>query len=152
MTSFSVSVLINTPPDIVNRAMQNPENHTFWMTGLEKFEPIKGGPEEVGSVARLFYLQKGQSYIMEDKLIACEPGKKYVSEVSGDTIVARVEINLYPSGDSTEISLRWSGKAKNLMLKLMLPLLRKKLIRQTKDELAVFKGLVESKGVNFNIE
>jgi len=47
---------------------------------------------------------------MEDKLIYCEPGKKYISLVTGDVITARVETNLISYGNKTEMSM--NGKAK----------------------------------------
>lgn len=75
MTKFKISTIINQPSDIVIKALNNPENFPYWTTDLEKFEVIKGRPNEVGSIAHLHYSQKGRSYIMEDKLIHCEPGK-----------------------------------------------------------------------------
>jgi hypothetical protein len=50
------------------------------MANPKKFEVIKGKIGEVGSIAHLHYYEKGRSYIMEDRLKYCEPGKKYVSQ------------------------------------------------------------------------
>ena len=83
MTIFKVSTIINQPVDIVVRALMNPDNFPYWTTDLEKFEVIKGKPGEVGSIGHLHYLQKGRPYVMEDKLIYADPGKKYVSDVTG---------------------------------------------------------------------
>jgi hypothetical protein len=91
MTSFEISAIINQPVDIIVHALMNPANHPFWTTGLERFEIIEGKPGETGSVAHLHYSQKGREYIMKDELIFCEPGKKYISRVSGEYITARVE-------------------------------------------------------------
>ncbi len=150
MTKFKISTIINQPIDIVIKALMNPDNFPYWTTDLEKFEVIKGKAGEVGSIAHLHYSQKGRSYVMEDKLIYCEPGKKYVSQVSGDALAAHVETTLHSSGNETEMNLIWSGKGKIFLLKLLLPLLRGKLIKQAKAELETFKKLVETKGINFN--
>ncbi len=106
---------------------------------------IKGKTGEVSSIGHLHYFQKGRSYVMEDKLIYCEPGKKYVSQVSGDVLTAQVETTLHSSGNETEMNVTWSGKGKIFFLKLLLPLLRGKLIKQSKSELETFKKLVEIK-------
>ena len=86
---------------------------------------------------------------MVDKMIYCEPGKKYISQVSGDAIDAQVETTLNSLGNNTEMHLKWSGKGKVFLLKILLPLFRGKMIKQTKEELETFKKLIETKGSNF---
>ncbi|UCH89486.1 MAG: hypothetical protein JSV49_02220 [Thermoplasmata archaeon] len=150
MTDFEISTVINQPVDIVVAALMNPDNFVHWTTDLEKFEVVKRKPGEVGSIAKLYYVQKGKMYIMEDKLIYCEPGKKYISEVTGDALSARVETTLNSIGGKTEMRLQWSGKGKIFLLKLLLPMLKGKMIKQAKKELETFKHLVESRGSDFN--
>jgi len=122
MTRFETSIVIDKPLDTVLKAYTNPENIVFWTTDLIKFEVIKGGPDKVGSIAHLHYSQKGRSYVMEDKLIYCDPGKKYISQVSGDALTAEVETTFHPIDNQTEIRMTWAGKGKILLLKLLLPL------------------------------
>jgi hypothetical protein len=150
MTTFKINIIINQPVDVVNMALMNPNNFPFWQTDLEKFEVVNGKPGEIGSIGHLHYSQKGRSYIMEDKLIYCEPGKKYVSQVTGEALIAKVETILLESENKTEIILTWSGKGKIFFLKLLLPFLRGKMMKQSKKELEIFKELVETKGSNFN--
>lgn len=150
MTGFEISVTINKPIDIVAQALNNADNFPYWQTGLEQFEVVKGGPNQVGSVGRLHYSQKGRSYIMEDRLIYCEPGKIYISEVEGDALFAQVETTLLPLDDKTEMVLNWSGKGKVIFLKLFLPFLRRKIVKQAKKELEKFKILVEERGSDFS--
>jgi hypothetical protein len=149
MTKFRISTTINQPIDIVTKALMNPDNFLYWTTDLKKFEVIERKPGEVGSIAHLHYSQKGRSYVMEDKLVYCEPGKKYVSQVSGDALTAQVETKLHSLGDKTEMSLLWSGRGKTFFLRLLLPLLRSKLVKQAKKDLETFKNLVETRGINF---
>ena len=150
MMTFKVSITINQPVDIVVQALMKADNFPFWQKDLVKFEVISGAPGEVGSIGYLHYSQKGRTYIMEDKLIYCEPGKKYGSQVSGDVIVAQVETTLNSVGNATEMSVTWSGKGKIFLLKILLPLLRGKMIRQSETELVTFKRLVETRGSNFS--
>ncbi len=130
----------------------NPENFPYWQTDLKRFEVVEGGPNQVGSLGRLHYSRKGRPYIMEDKLTACEPGKKYVSEVTGDALSAEVETSLESLGDKTKMSLRWSGTARTFPLRLLLPFLRGKIAKQAKKELETFKSLVETRGCDFSRE
>ncbi|KPK82906.1 MAG: hypothetical protein AMS27_13660 [Bacteroides sp. SM23_62_1] len=149
MTTFKVSITINQPVDIVTDALMNPDNFPYWQTDLVKFEVIERKPGEVGSIGLLHYSQKGKSYVMEDKLIYCEPGKKYVSQVTSDVLTARVETILQSSDNKTEMTLIWEGQGRNIILKLLLPLLRNKMIKQSRTELGIFKNLIETKGSNF---
>jgi len=150
MTSFEISTTINQAVDVIVGALMNPENHPYWTNGLERFEIIKGKAGEVGSMANLHYSQKGRSYIMKDELIFFEPGKKYISRISGEYIVAQVETTLRPHENYTIMELKWSGRGKTLLLKLLLPLLRRKMIRQSKEELETFRNLVETRGADFS--
>ena len=147
---FEVNTVINKPVEIVVDALMNPNNFVHWQTDLVKFEVIERTPGEVGSIAHLHYSQKGRSYILEDKMIYCEPGKKYVSEISGDALSAKVETTLQPVGEKTKINLRWSGKGRVFLLKLLLPLMKGKMIKQSKNELDTFKHLIETRGSNFS--
>ena len=101
-------------------------------------------------VVDLFAGVKWKTYVMEDKLIYCEPGKKYVSQISGDVLTAHVETTLYSSDERIEMSLHWSGKGKIFLLKLLLPLLKSKMIKQSKEELETFKQLIETRGSDFS--
>ena len=150
MVEFEINTVINKSVKIVVDALMNPDNFVHWQTDLVKFEVIERKPGEVGSIAHLHYSQKGRSYIMEDKMIYCEPGKKYVSQVSGDVITAKVETTLHSMGDKTKINLQWSGKGKIFLLKLLLPLLKGKMIKQSNKELETFKHLIETRGSNFS--
>lgn len=150
MAKFRISTTINKPVDIVTEALNNPDNSPHWQTDLERFEVISGRPNESGAVGRLHYRQKGRSYIMEDRLIHCEPGRKYVSQVTGDALTAEVVTTLRPIGDKTEMSLEWSGKGKMLLLRLLLPFLVGKMTKQAQQEVETFKGLVETRGIDFS--
>jgi hypothetical protein len=61
---FSIKSIINQPIEIVVKAYINPDNILFWTTGLEKLEIIKDGPNVVGSIAHLHFVQKGKKYML----------------------------------------------------------------------------------------
>lgn len=83
-------------------------------------------------------------------MIGCILGEKYVLQVTGDAITAQVETILTALDDKTEMKITWSGRGKIFLLKLLLPLLRRKMIRQSRAELALLRELVETKGFKFN--
>ena len=150
MTKIIQSVKINQPIDVVYQAYIDADNMLKWMTDLEKFEYNKDDFGKVGATARLHYNQKGRTYIMEDKLEFLEPGKEIISTVSGNGLKAKV-VTIFNSLDNNEVELIlfWDGKGQNILLKLLLPFLKRKIKSQMYNELNKFKNLVEKFGVKF---
>jgi hypothetical protein len=61
-------------------------------------------------------------------------------------LTAKVETILQNLGEKTKLSIHWSGKGKIFLLKVLLPLLKGKMIKQSKKELETFKNLIETRG------
>ena len=151
MVDFTIKEIINQSKDIVIKAFLNPDNMVFWTKNLEKFEVISGNTGEIGSIAILHYLENGKRYEMKDELIECEPEKRYLSKVTGETITATVETILNDIGRDTEIIIHWSGKSNNVLTNSILTLMKNRMIYQSQSELKFFKNLVEKRGIHFNI-
>ncbi len=149
MPKFKISIIIHQPPKIVAQALNEPDNAVHWTTGLKKFEVVKGKADEVGAVARLHYKQKNRSYVMEEILEECEPGRRYMSSISGAGLKGRVETILNPIANGTELILDWSGTSSSLFPRIIMPFRRGKIVRQAKAELEKFKNLVEIHGAIF---
>jgi len=150
VTRFSIRTVISRPPEIVDRALMIPGNSVYWNIGLKQFEVITGRPGEAGSVARLHYSGKGGDHILEDRLIESEPGRRYLSRVSGPAIEAEVETLLTPRGEKTELTLHWSGRGLRIPVRILLPLLRNSMARRAAAELETFRTLVETRGSDFS--
>lgn len=137
---------------MVAAAFVNTDNMTHYTRDLVKFEVVNRTPDLVGSVARLHYSQNGRPYVMEDRMLEVTPGKRYLSRVSGEALEATVETTFVPSGDGTDMTMRWSGKGRVLLLKLLMPLMRGRMAREARSELETFKKLVETRGEDFSKE
>lgn len=149
MVKFEVSIDINKPPEIVDEALWNPANALYWTTDLEKIEVLKGKPREVGLTGLMHYNQKGKKHIMEDVLEYSDPCRKYRSRVSGPALTASVETTLESFDGKTKMTIIWDGKGKKIIVKLLLPFLRKKISKLAQKELETFKRLIETYGIDF---
>ena len=47
------------------------------------------------------------------------------------------------------MNLKWDGEGRTLLLKLLLPIFRNRIIKEAKKDLEAFKRLVETKGSDF---
>ncbi|MFX1316335.1 MAG: SRPBCC family protein [Promethearchaeota archaeon] len=149
MAKFNITTTINQPQDVVWNAFIDPQNMTHWTRYLEKVEVIKGKLGEIGAISHLHYLEKGRSYILEDKMLAYEEGKRIVSQVSGEGMIIEVETNLESLQNGTKMSMTWNGTSKSLITRIILRLMQSKITKQAQSELDTFKTLVETYGVKF---
>jgi len=150
MVKFKVNIIISRRIEVVAEALINPVNFTYWETDLKRYVVVKGVPGVTGCTALLFFSNNRNSYMMEEELVHCNPGRNYVSILKGTTLEARVETMLIPSGEETLMTLIWSGKGKTFPVRLILPFMRGRMIRQAEAELDKFRKLVETKGVDFS--
>ena len=149
MAKFNIDIIITQSPEITWKAYIDPQNMIQWTRYLQKMEVIEGKFGEVGAIAHLHYLEKGRSYILEDKLLSYEEGRRILSQVSGQGMVIEVETIFNPNQNGTNISVNWKGTSRSLMVRFILKLMQRKIAKQAEVELSLFKSLVEAHGVKF---
>jgi uncharacterized protein YndB with AHSA1/START domain len=143
-TTVQATIFIARPPEAVTAVMLDASRMVQWTSDLERFEVVEGKGGEAGAIARLHYVQGGNRYVMQDELLSVEPNRRYLSRVSGDALTATVETTLVPVDGGTQMTIRWSGSGKLLLVRLMLPFMRRRIARQALADLTKLKNLVES--------
>ncbi|MBM3123401.1 MAG: SRPBCC family protein [Chloroflexi bacterium] len=146
-TSVTSAIHIDRSPEEIMAVILDPEQAVHWTSGLERFGVVSGKPGDVGSTARLHYREGGRAYVMHDTLLEVDPLRRYVSQVSGEALSARVETSLArEQGGGTRVAVRWTGEGKPFFLRLLLPLMRRSIARQAQADLAKLKQVVETGG------
>ena len=150
MPKFTISVLIDESPEIVWNAFIDSDNMRHYTKYLEKIEVVKGKFGEVGATAHLHYLEKGRSYILEDKLLEYEEEKRILSQVTGQGMKVIVESSFEKLPNGTKMTMVWDGTGKYIIMKVILWLLKGRIKKHAEAELNTFKNLVETYGVSFS--
>jgi hypothetical protein len=84
--------------------------------------------------------------VLDDVLLEVEPGRRYLSRVSGGGLEARVETLLEPVGEGeTRMLLRWSGRGTNPVTFLLLPFMGRRVRQRAQADLEALKALVEER-------
>ena len=65
-------------------------------------------------------------------------------------MIAIVEIWLNEVSAGTEVKLKWSGSSESIPMRILLPLMKRAIVRQTAREFNKFKDLVEKHGAEFS--
>ena len=145
MPTVGASIRISAPVDAVVDVMLDADKAPLWTSDLERLELVEGQIGQPGCVGRAHYREGERRYVMSDVLEEVDPGRKYVSRVSGGGITARVETVLEPVGErETKLTLRWSGRGTNPVSRLMLPLMRRRIAERMATDLDALRGLAES--------
>ncbi len=150
MTTIETTLnIIGQPPAVVAAALFDPDNAVQWQSNLEKFEVVWGKAGEAGAKVHLHYSQKGKSHVMEEIWEAVEPGRRYLSRITGEGVTVELERILKTTPQGTQMLVRWSGLGASWWLRLVLRLLRKAIAQRAEFDLLNFKYLVEVHGAKF---
>lgn len=143
MPTISVSVDMAASPEAVTEVLLDIDAAPLWTSGLERMELVEGTPGQPGCVGLAHYVEGARRYIVQDRLLEAIPGRRFRSEIRGGGIRATVETDLESVPGGTRTTVRWSGTGTNPITKLVLPFLRRQMVRRSRADLQALRGLAE---------
>ena len=137
--------IIGRQPTDVAEALLTPEIAVKWQSNLERCEVVAGRPGDVGAKMHLHFAPpKGRQHVMEEVLEFAEPGRRYVSRITGDGMVVQVETLLQATPNGTQLTVRWSGSSPSLWTRLLLRIMRSAIAQRADIDLQTLKCLIEA--------
>lgn len=141
---FKLEIPIQKPRAEVWKAFDNPENMKIWQPSLIDFETIEGAQGQPGAVSRLTFRENEREFSLIEKVTARdEPNRLdgiYENEFADNTISNRF---VERGSDQTLWIVETEFKFKTLLMKIMGPLMKKKLVARTESDMQRFKEMVE---------
>lgn len=145
MPTVVTSVSIAAPASAVAGVLLDAEAAPIWTSGLNRLELVDGSIGEPGSVGLAHYEEGNRSYILEDRLVSVTPNRRYVSEISGGGMKARVTTTLVEGGGGTRVTVSWSGTGTNPVMWAILWFMKGRIAKRASEDLDSLRELVEAR-------
>jgi uncharacterized protein YndB with AHSA1/START domain len=143
---FKLELSIDKPRAEVWKAFDNPENMKIWQPSLINFETIEGTQGQPGAVSRLTFKENEREFsLIEEVAGRDEPNRldgMYRNEFADNTIQNTF---IEQGADQTLWVVETEYKFKTLIMKIMGPLMKKKLVARTERDMQRFKEMVEGR-------
>jgi hypothetical protein len=142
---FKLELLINKPRAEVWKTFDNPENMKVWQPSLIDFETIEGTQGQPGAVSKLTFRENEREFSLIEKVTGREEPNRldgiYENEFTDNKISNRF---VEQGSDQTLWIVETEFKFKTLIMKIMGPLIKKKLVARTVNDMQRFKEMVEA--------
>jgi hypothetical protein len=143
---FKLELPIKKPRAEVWQAFDNPENMKVWQPSLIDFETFEGTQGQPGAVSKLTFRENEREFSLIEKVTGREEPSQldgiYENEFADNMISNRF---VEQGSDQTLWIVETEFKFKTLIMKIMGPLMKKKLVARTENDMQRFKEMVEQK-------
>lgn len=141
---FQHEEIIRTTPERAFAAIDNLSLTADWLPPCVSLTKEGGGSNEVGDKLRYVYKQGGRQAEMEGRILARVPGERLHCMYNDSMFDVSVDLRISPKAGETLTTHIVEITPKTLSGKLMSPLIRFGLKKQTRDAARNLKQLLES--------
>lgn len=101
---YETSVEVARPVDQVWAAFMDPARMDRWLAGLREVQPLAGPPGEVGSTARLVFVEDGEEMRVDETILRRIEGEELAFAMDNDVLTGSASVRFTPVGDRTRIT------------------------------------------------
>jgi hypothetical protein len=143
---YEYSETVRTTPARAFAAIDNLPLTSQWLPPCVSLEKVGSGPNAPGDKLRYVYKQGGQEGEMAGEIIARSPGERLHCKYFDSAFDVSVDLRVGPASDGAVTTHVIEITPKKFPAKLMSPLIRLGLGKQTREAAANLKKLLESAG------
>jgi uncharacterized protein YndB with AHSA1/START domain len=142
---FEHTIEVPQPPGQVFETLDDLSLTPKWLARCTGLEVLTPGPMNVGTRLRYSYKDGGRSGTMEGEIAERVPDRKLLYRYEDKMMRVAVQFSMEPSGSGTRLTHAIDITPKTFMAKLVSPLIRKQLPRQTIAAMESLRGLLASR-------
>jgi carbon monoxide dehydrogenase subunit G len=141
---YEHSETVRTTPERAFAAIDDLQLTAKWLPPCVSLEKIGSGPNAAGDKLRYVYKQGGREGEMAGEILARTPGERLHCKYSDSTFDVSVDLRVAAASGGALTTHIIEITPKRLLAKLMSPLIRLGLGKQTREAAANLKKLLES--------
>jgi hypothetical protein len=141
---YEHSEIIGTTPERAFAAIDDLALTAKWLPPCVSLEKVGAGPNAPGDKLRYIYKQGGRRGEMAGEIIARTPGERLHCKYFDNTFEVSVDLRVAAASDGALTTHIIEIRPKRFLGKLMSPLIRLGLGKQTREAAANLKKLLES--------
>lgn len=142
--NYEYSVEVNCSPvqafALIDDLARTPE----WLSVCVSLENLSRGPNTVGDKLKYTFKQGKQAEVMDGEITARIPGEKLTYEFDDRKFQVVIDFNIVRNSVGTKMTHVITITPKTLAGKLMTPLIRLGVPKQTKDAMHALKAILDS--------
>ena len=140
---YEHSVEVNSSPEqafaVIDDLARTPE----WLCVCVSLEKLSPGPNNVGNKLKYTFKQGGRIGVMDGEFTARSPGKKLTYQFNAKMFQVVIDFNIAPTSAGAQMTHVITITPKTFMAKLMSPLIRLGVPKQTKDAMHALKAILD---------
>jgi len=142
--SFQHSIRVPQSPHEVFVLLDDTTKVPLWLKRCEGVAKVGGGPHKVGDKLRYAYNEGGHRGVMDGVIVAFEPDRRLSYKYFDKTMQVCVDLVMEPDGSGTRLKHLIDITPNSIMARLMAPLFRMKLPKQTRQTMENIRELLAS--------
>jgi uncharacterized protein YndB with AHSA1/START domain len=141
---FEHTLHVARPPASVFALLDDLSQTPRWLSRCTGIEKLDTGDNRVGMRLRYAYKEAGRAGTMEGEITARKPDERLTYQYRDRMMEVVVDFKMAAGADGTQLTHAIDITPRTFLAKLMAPLIRRQLPKQTVTAMTTLKGLVEA--------
>ena len=145
MIEYQVQVDVSRPPSEVFAFLDDVRQTPRWLERCTEIQQTTPGPKGVGTKLRYAYADRGRSGTMEGTVTEYEKDRRLAMRFIDPMLDVQVGFRVEPAGAGARIVHRVEITPRNLMAKMMSPMISAATKKQVDADTAKLKAMLEAR-------
>ena len=141
--NYEYSVEVNSSPAQAFAVLDDLARTPAWLSVCVSLEKLIPGPNKVGDKLKYTFKQGNRPEVMDGEIIARIPSERLTYRFDDKKFQVVIDFNISPTSAGAKMTHEITITPKSLVAKLMTPLIRLGVPKQTKDAMHALKTILD---------